>query len=235
MRYIFWTFSVLFCLVFTQTGCVKGYEGDQISAINVNPVRFDQLEVGQTSQYIGVIGNKLSTGEFTYTDDTLYISVIGETGNGFLMAETFHWLAFINDWVGTNVDSVFLYYVKVQNDTLRIEGTGIDPVLSRIFGPSVEKNGLPLAKLTNQSANLAKWTTDLPFCECRQEGFAQNQTLLGVNYSYLNVVMDNTELPNGGLGETYAYSKENGLVRAAQYKNGGTQSGFAWDLLPKKE
>lgn len=234
--------TILLCfalslIALSQSRCVKGYTpDDSTSPINSNPIRFDNIQVGQTSQYIGVIGNDRSTGNLTYTDDTLYVSVIGQSSNGFLVAETFHWIAFVNEWVQPEKDSVFLYYIRVQNDTLQVESTNAAPVLSRIFTPNVEKNGLPLAQLTGAVANLSGWTSDLPFCTCRQGGFAANQTLLGQSYLSLNILADNTAMANaGGLGETYAYSRENGIVRAAQYKDGSSQDGFAWDLLPKKE
>lgn len=235
MRTNFLLCFALLLAVMTQYRCVKGYDTTDHSIINTNPIHFDNMAIGQTSQYIGVVGKNLSTGQSVQTDDTLYVSVIGQNNSGFLVSEVFHWVGFIDPLQSQNIDSVYLYYVRVQNDTLRFESTNANPIPSRLFGPQALQNGLPLARFTNQSANLSGWTTDLPFCTCQSTGYAQNQTLLGVTYDYLNIAVDNTAMTLDGRGETYVYSKERGIVRQAIYNSTPNREGFAWDLLPKKE
>jgi hypothetical protein len=77
------------------------------------------------------------------------------------------------------------------------------------------------------------WKTSLNYCECRQQGYAEDYTLFGKTYDRLNVIVENSAMAWDGNGMTYAFSKGTGIVRFSTY-GWWTQSGYGWDLLPAK-
>jgi hypothetical protein len=55
--------------------------------------------------------------------------------------------------------------------------------------------------------------------------------LFGVNYPFLNVLVENSPMATDRNGETYVYNKTAGLVRFSTYSY-WTDGGPGWDLLP---
>ena len=201
---------------------------------NNNPIRFDALAVGQASCYLGLSGenyNSNTADQFVYSDDTLEVSIIAQDGNGFMVAEKFEYVGLVDDWLKPDKDSVYHYYIKVSNDTLRFKPINNTYLFSRIFSYQIVMQGLPLGKYTNQSIEIKGWKTSLPYCECRKEGYIENYDLLGRTYPYLNVLVENTAMTLDGNGETYVFGAGAGLVRASNY-SWWSSTGIGWDLLP---
>ena len=100
-----------------------------------------------------------------------------------------------------------------------------------VFGYQISKQGLPLVNIVTPKVEILGWKTSLNYCECRQTGYTENYTLFGKTYPRLNVLVENSSMAVDGNGETYVYSKSNGIVRFSTY-SWWTQSGVGWDLLP---
>jgi len=198
-------------------------------------LRFDNLAVGQTARYIGLLGENYytpSTGDFAYTDDTLLLKIVAQDANGFQVAESLHYVGDVDDWMAQEKDSTYFYYLKVQNDTIRVQPIGSDFLHSRIFTYGVSQSGLPLKKITSQQVSISGWKTSFNYCECRQEGYAVGYELFGQTYDYLNVIVENSFMAVDGPGETYVFSKNHGIVRFSEY-GWWTQAGYGWDLIPE--
>jgi len=201
---------------------------------NPNPIRFDNLTVGQSSRYIGLWGEDYYTNNnnnFGYTDDTLQLKIVGLGVQGFKVEETFHYTGNVLSWLNYDKDSVYHYYLTVSDDTLRIKPSHNNYVNSRMFGYYTVKNGLALADIAAPKIEISGWKTNLPYCECRRDGFVEDYTLFGQTYPRLNVVVENSPMSFDGNGETNVFSKSAGIVRVSTY-SWWTQGGIGWDLLP---
>ncbi len=201
---------------------------------NLGPISFENLAIGQTSKYLGLWGegyDNNSNDIFGYTDDTLQLEIVGQDAQGFKVKESFHYVGDVLDWLKPDKDSVYYYYLEIENDTLRIHPAHGNYILSRIFAYHTSKIGLSLGNIASPKIEITGWKTAMNYCECRRIGFAENYSLFGQNYPLLNVVVENSPMSFDGNGETYVYSKSDGIIRFSTY-SWWTQSGIGWDLLP---
>ena len=196
------------------------------------PIRFDSLEIGQRSRYIALLGEDYGSNNenFAYTTDTLRLTVVAQDANGFLIEESFKYVGSVSNWFDYEKDSIFRYYVKVVDDTLRFKQVGASYWRSRIIGYYGGRDGLPMADISSPKIDITGWRTNLGYCECRQVGYAEDYSLFGKTYPKLNVLVDNAAMAFDGNGETYVYSKTIGIVRFSTY-SWWTRSGYGWDLL----
>lgn len=201
---------------------------------NPDKISFDNLAIGQKSTYLELIGEDYynhSTENFVYTDDTLSLEIINQDANGFLVEERAHYTGTVSNWLEHEKDSVYHYYFKVENDTLKIKPKNNPYLQSRIFGYHVGQTGLPLAEYTNNTIAIQGWLTSVPYCECYHDGYTTNYTLFDETYDRLNVIVQDSPMALDGNGETYLWSKEHGLVRFVTY-SWWTSTGHGWNLLP---
>lgn len=225
------------CLLLTASflsSCKKDCSGDP-TPFNGENIRFDNMAVGQSARYLGLFGENYfmpTTNDYSYTNDTLVLRVIGEDANGFKVAESLHYVGDVHPWMAGDKDSIYIYYLKVENDSLRAKPIGSDGPGSRIFNYNIWNWGLPLKDISSQEVEISGWKTTFGYCECRQEGYAEDVTLFYQTYSgRSNVIVENSAMAWDGAGETYVFSKKHGILRFSSY-GWWTQSGYGWDLLP---
>jgi hypothetical protein len=197
-------------------------------------LQFDQMEIGQKSRYIGLDGknyDSIDNTNFAYNDDTLQLEIIDQDTNGFLIEETLKYQGSVSNFLGYQKDSIYQYYLKLTNDTLRILPIEGDYVKSRIFEYQISQTGLPMADYPGPKIEISGWKTSFHYCECLRTAFVEAYNLFGQNYPRLNVIVQNSPMAYDGSGQTYVYSKGNGIVRFSTY-SWWSQSGIGWDLLP---
>lgn len=235
-----WTFTLLTLLVVACKKEETQPDPDPVTPVTpidtlayAGPIRFDTMKVGQKSRYLGLLGDNYHANSnlFNYTTDTLQLQIIGHDANGYIIEERFRYTGPVSSWFNTEKDSVFRYYATVVDDTLRFKPLGSWYVSSRIIGYQISKEGISLAEITSPKIDIQGWKTNLGYCECRRTGYAEDYSLFGKNYATLNVLVNNAPMAYDGNGETYVYSKTNGIVRYSTY-SWWTQSGYGWDLLP---
>lgn len=198
-------------------------------------IRFDLPAVGQASKFIGLSGEEYFSSNndlFEYSDDTLRLEIVAKDANGFKVKESLHYNGAVHEFLDWEKDSVYLYYLKISNDTLRVIPAGAPFLQSRIFGYQMTHHGIPLKKILSPQVEIDGWKTSFNYCECYRTGYTENYTLFGKLYERLNVVVENSPMALDGSGETYVYDKSSGIVRASTY-GWWTQSGYGWDLLPE--
>jgi len=229
---------VFLSLLTLWSACKKDDSHDvlQPQPVVSNQIRFDALAVGQISRYIGLNGYhyypSIVNSPFEYTDDTLRLEIVAKDASGYKVAETLHYVGAVNDWIDSQMDSTFYYYLRVSNDTLRITPINSNYVRSRIFAHHASRYGIPLQKIESPKVEIKDWRTSLPSWADRWEGYTENYTLFDKTYDYLNVIVENTAMGLDGLGETYVFSKSYGIVRFSTY-SGWTGEGYGWDLIPE--
>lgn len=234
MQHLFFFLLLLFATILLSPSCTRCPEMED-PVTSAGPIRFDQLSVGQRSRYIGLEAENYHSGdgsEFTYSDDTLVLEIVGQDAQGFKVAETLHYVDSVSNWHEYDRDSTYLYYLTVIGDTLRLTPVGAPYFRSRLFVYYASSDGLPLANFGDMEVAIKGWKTDLPYCECRKTGFTKDYTLFGESYPLLNVLLDNTSMQVDGPGHTYVYSAEDGVVKFSQY-SWWTSTGYGWDLLPE--
>ncbi len=227
---------LLFLLLATTlfiAGCCKDDDADPLTG---NPIQFDHPAVGQSSRYLVLTGENYfssSNDDYAYANDTLILTIVSEDPNGFRVKEEMHYLDSVHVVLDYEKDSVYYYYLKVEDDSLRVRPVGTGYVHSRIFSGSFwyHNAGLPLQKTDAASVEILGWKTSFPYCECRKEGLAAQFDLFGVTYQNLNVIRDDSPMMLDGPGNTYVYTAGYGIVRFTE-ANWWTQSGYGWDLLP---
>ncbi len=202
-----------------------------------NPIRFDALAIGQVSHYLCLNGHQyhpaIVNSPFEYTDDTLRLEIVAKDANGYKVAETLRYVGAVNDWIDSQMDSTYYYYLRVSDDTLRFIPIGSPHVRSRIVAFHAGRLGLPLQKIESPQVDIKDWRTTFPSGADRWEGYTENYTLFGKTYDHLNVIVENSSMAFDGNGETYVFSKNHGIVRSSTY-SWWTQSGYGWDLLPNE-
>ncbi len=229
------TIAFTCALVAFSACCKKETPGDPEppTTYQGNPIRFDSLAVGQTTHHIALEGKQYNSGQtnqFTYSDDSLQLSIIAQDAHGFLVAESMRYSGAVSEWLNYYKDSVLYYYLTVVDDTLRIKKPGSTFLYSQIFHYQIAMQGLPLSKFSNQSLTIEGWKTSLPYCECRRTGYVEQYSLFGASYPFLNVLVENSAMSLDGNGETYVYDARTGLVRSSTY-SWWTSDGYGWDLL----
>jgi hypothetical protein len=198
-------------------------------------IRFDALAVGQISRFLALSGEMYFSDKdiFVHMDDTLRLEIIEKDAvKGFKVAETLQYNGDVHEWMNSDKDATFYYYLRVENDTLRITPHNSSYINSRIFTYKMAAQGLPLKKYDALQTNLTGWKTELDYCECRREAYTLNYTLFNKTYDHLNVLLENSPMAWDGNGMTYAYSKAAGIVRFSTY-SWWTQTGIGWDYLPE--
>ena len=199
-------------------------------------IRFDLPAVGQVSKYLNLAGEMYyssDNSQFVYLDDTLQLEIVAKDANGYKVAETLHYVDGVYSWLEQDKDSTYYYYLRIVNDTLyaSVASPDISYLRSRIFGYYTAQTGLPLKQIDAPKVEILGWKTSFNYCECRQEGFAENYKLFGKVYDRLNVIVENSSMAFDGNGETYVFDKPFGIVRFSTY-SWWTQSGYGWDLIP---
>ncbi len=224
----------VFALLIFLSGCCKD-DSTLPTDSKVERIQFNKLAVGQSSSYLGLLGENYylsTTDDFVYTDDTLVLTVVAHDAQGYKVAETLHYNGDVDTWMAAEKDSVYHYYIEIKNDSLFIRPTASATyVRSRMFDYWANQSGLPLAEIADPAIQISGWKTDLPYCECDRTGYAENYSLFGQNYDRSNVVVANSHMAFDGPGSTYVYSPKHGIVRFSTY-GWWTQSGYGWDLLP---
>lgn len=196
-------------------------------------IRFDLPAVGQVSKYIGLAGEdyySASYDQYEYSDDTLRLEIIAKDNNGYKVAESLHYVGDVHTWLNAGKDSIYQYYLRFTNDTLRLIPIGSAYLRSRIFGSYMSREGIPLKKIESPKVDILGWKTGFNFCGCRQQGYTENYTLFGKTYDRLNVIVENSPVQWDGSGETYVFSKPFGIVRFSTY-SWWTMSGYGWDYI----
>ncbi len=224
-------FLVLALFIFLAAACHK--DGPVEPTPKTPSIRFGAMEVGQKSRYLGLLGAEYysSLDSFFYTQDTLQLEIIGHDDNGYLVEETYRYAAPVSPLLEYEKDSIFRYYFQVVNNTLQVKQVGSTYIHSRIFGYLGGMQGLPLSDISSPKLEIGGWKTSLNYCECHQIGYAEAYRLFGQLYPRLNILVENSPMALDGNGETYIYSKSNGIVRFSTY-SWWTQTGYGWDLLP---
>jgi len=198
-------------------------------------IRFNDMQIGQTSRYVLFKGEayfEANNFNFTYLPDTLVLAIIGADANGYLVEEkltpgsaSLHGANHIY-----NADSVYRYYLAIENDTVRQKAV---PGQSFWIPNHLTDNPfvLPLAQFTTPEVNIVGWKTDHAYTESYWTATDPAYSLFGYFYADLNILTDNRDMVLDGPGSWYAYSAENGIVKTASY-SWWTQEGIGWDLLP---
>ena len=196
------------------------------------------LALGQGQRYLGFTTNGFPTHTnqtLTYTTDTLVQKVVREDDNGFLIAEyltEFSASRSTFDGPTADPDSVFRYYLRVEDDTLRILPTEGDAQLrSHFFGFAINGNYPSLALDAPTEPDVtASW--DGAFCGgCRTSAFIDAWMVRDETYTDLRARLDTRASQVDGLGLLHIYRPEGGLLRGA-FNNPFLNEGRGWDRLP---
>ena len=201
-----------------------------------NRIQFDDLKVGQQSEYVFFIGEDYTENNganYTYITYTMVLEIFDEDANGFLVRE-FLTPGSASLSTASNVafpDAIVVYYL--QNNASELQLVSKEERLNtRLFQVSSESNGIyNLDPMAEMEIKIIGWSTNQPLFAGVLEGYARNYRQLDLEFDELNVLIDNRDVKFGGPGTTHVYSEKFGLVRATSY-NASTGKGFGWDLLP---
>jgi len=199
---------------------------------NRNPIRFDQLAVGQISQYLYLWGEyyqSMENNHFGYLDDTLQLKIVGQNDQGFEVEETLHYVGDVPIYFNATKDSVYRYYLKIEGHNLFIRKNNQPYLHSRIFEFNTSMVGWWLPNFGGLEVEILGWKTSLGYVSGRRTGYTKSYTLFGQTYPRLNVLVENSPMSYDGMGETYVYSRTSGIVRFSRYS---LSKGYGWDLLP---
>jgi len=199
-------------------------------------VQFDNISVGQKSQYIFFIGenyDEQGSNYYTYVTDTMVLEVFDEDENGFLVREylTPESASLHNASNVAFADANVVYYLNNKDGMLTLRSKD-ERLMTRLFQLSSDNTGTyDLNELDMMEIKINGWTTSQPLFDGVLEGYTKNYRQLNLEFDNLNVLIDNRDVRLGGPGNTHIYSEKYGLVRATSY-NASTGKGFGWDLLP---
>ena len=205
---------------------------------------FGNLSVGDSSYYIAFRAENYSDPknlEFRYLEDTLAVEVRSRGQKGFLICERYTDGSSIMRRIqsGETDTSKYMphtaskFYAKYVDDVLFFSSFSDSALTNSLLVGSLFPNfaiKLPLADITTEKVSIRGWKTSFPYCECYNEGYATDFELLGNWYERLNVIVDDRGMVLDGVGQTWIYSREAGVVRA-YYTSGMVQTSCGWDLL----
>jgi len=210
---------------------------------NLNNFDFENLEVGQSFQYVLLLGEEYwddnKNNDFSYTADTLEIEIIGKTSNSFTVREQLLPTSFVflaeNPYYWHNPDSVFINEWVIENNTLTIKQDEEFPFTSSshlFFGlwTSSADFTLDLNDFQEEETEIEGWKTTTGYCECDRDLFVKDLELLEINYNRLNVAIRNTPMQVDGPGISFVYNLNEGIVRTSTY-SWWTGTGQGWDRI----
>lgn len=222
------------------TSCNKNNTSIDPLASLGNIIRFDELEIGQTSKYIFFIGSDytdLTKSNFLYYTDTLVVEIVDIDANGYLVKE------YLTDnsaskTGASNVpfpDAEFSYYINVDGETaeptLKVDSQD-SRLKTRLFQFSSQTTtSFALEDNEDMEIDIIAWSTSQPLFDGILEAYTKDLEILEQVFPRLNVFIDNRDIPFGAPGTANIYHKRYGLVRSVQY-NAANGKGFGWDLLP---
>jgi hypothetical protein len=198
------------------------------------PIRFDQLTVGQRSQYAVLVGREYgssSESPFDYVSGTLVAEIIDADATGFRVREAFASPDDVAQEVRDRLDAtgVYEYYLRVERATLHVAPAEAE-LRSRLFPMAVDPE-LPLG-VSGPEVEIFGWKTTAPYTEGRMAAAIVDGELLGAAYPRLDVTIDNVRMRADGPGATWVYSAQHGLVRSSHYA-WWTRAGTGFDLMPE--
>ena len=226
-------FGLLFSCNKDESNSAKSFgTGDKI--------KFNNLEVGQTSKYVLFIGENylnLNRSSFLYFTDTLVVEVISQDENGFLIKEVLT-PGSASRKEASNVpfpDSEFFYYLnnsEIEGENHLQIYNSEDRLKTRLFQMSSQSDSVfPLHELDELEVEIISWSTTQPSEDDILEAYVINFENFNFVFPRLNVFFDKRDIKFGAPGTVNVYSEEFGLVRALQY-NSSNGRGYGWDLLP---
>ena len=201
-----------------------------------NKIKFDNLAVGQKSNYVFLSGQNYfdinGFDDFQYLQDTLVLEIIGQNQDQFMVKESISPGSAVlngteNKWIA-EPDEDYLYFIEVVGNQFKVTPISGTLVQSRIFIGNIE---LDLEKFTAEEVEIKGWKTSLNECGCEKKVFTQDYKLFDQQYDHLNIYLNNTALAVDGEGFTYVYNQSDGIVRQSIYSP-WTGSGAGWDLVP---
>lgn len=231
------TLLALCALVTLMSACKKDKSpSEDTSHLSDGVVRFDQMMIGQRSQYILLKGDNYkdpANHNFEYFKDTLEIEVVAEDENGFLIKERLtDWSASVTDAIPMvpYADVTFYYYLRTDGNTVKMTEM-MDYHRARLFffGEDYPLE-LPLDAVPSTKVAMESWKTDFPYKEERNVLAIPQLTLNGELYENAIALIDNRPLLKELPGQTHVFSPEFGLLRSSQYSY-STRIGFGWDLI----
>ncbi len=208
------------------------------NAMTTNPIRWDQLAVGQTTYYLRF------EGEYYFQDgvdappmyqaDTLILEIIAQEGEKFRVQEYLSPGSISRGASNPKVampDVLYQYYFTVRSDSLVVEPLIYSQVLTSRFFPSQSITAFPFETEDAVHLSYDGWGTTPPNCVCVQEGTTESLSVLGETYLGLSTLIDNAWMAADGPGFTATYKPSQGIVRYYAVEP-WFQTGTGWDLLP---
>ena len=208
---------IFFSLIIVSLSACK----KQVSELPVsNKINFENLAVGQKSQYVRWTSkNPWSESDTAYqlTTDTISLTIIGFDNNGFKVAET------EKGSIRTN------YYFKIQNDSLSIYA------YEKInFGGSILVKGsqkFPLKDVNLPKRTLNRWA--VPKNRDFEESFGKTNTfsVTGKEYSDAFIYYNTLLTAFDGPGLVRIYTPKDGFI-SIQSAGGLLPLGTVYNLIP---
>jgi hypothetical protein len=192
-----------------------------------------QMAVGQKSKYVILSANNYNNPDdntFQYHNDTLVMEIIASDANGFKIKESLKYNESVISSLDSHKDSIFYYYLQLDNDTIRAKPISGNWVESRFWVLYGQTTGLPVSAFSGPSVQILGWKTNLPYCECKKLGKIDSFTLFDENYTNLNLIRDDSDMALDGPGRTYVYDAKR-VVRFTLV-SWWTQEGYGFDLVP---
>jgi hypothetical protein len=207
------------------------------------PMNLRDLKKGQLIKYVFLQGsNYAAEDDFFYTGDTLILEVLEVKENRYLISESITDGSNMKqenndyyDWWGDK-NEVHLNYWTVKNDSLIFEPSagylrshflGHDHINGNSAFPYPNLN---LKELDSEEVEITGWKTSVFYMERDSMFFTRNYSLFDNEYERLNVAIYNKQLGSDGLGYTYIYNTEEGIIKSSRYLF-FTKSGIGWDKL----
>ncbi len=169
-----------------------------------NHISFDNLQIGQQSQYAGYTSrmpHSESDTAYKSTGDTIVLTVIAKDENGYKISE---------EWLNKKVKTVY-YYFQTKDDSLFVKPqTGETLIFSSLFR---QKN--PSFVLTDN--NLPKWTAN-KWSVIDQSGVLKsfgkvnNVNILNNKYDSAIAFYDSNDIIFDGPAYTKLYTKSSGFI-----------------------
>ena len=236
-------FAILISVTLLQS-CKKDKDTEGTNpTLNPDPIEIACLMVGQQSRFIRLTGEKYymaNDTNITYHPDTLVMEVIDEDNGVFTLSEA---LTPASNSVVYELlpyaDTTYLITAYIDQDTLWLEPKTGEYGNSWFFTGVSKRNSfysqyhlsyMPLMAFGDPEVDFLGWKTTMGYGESYMEGHMVNQTLLGTDYPFLNVMVDNSDMAFDGPGYTLIYEPKGRLVRSTVV-NWWTQSGGGWDGL----
>jgi hypothetical protein len=204
------------------------------------PIQLDNPAIGQRSYYVAFSASHTNDNNlYTYPGDTLTVGISGIESNQWVLKE------FLTEgsvskknksnsgpgsWK-TYADSVFITYLKIDSDSIRLTRPASRTYYSFVF--IGKKWAFQISPVSDSNPLNPQCSPAFYYGSSVWTEYSTNYSQFGKSFDHLNIYFDYRDMSTDGHGFMHAYGMKYGFVRISWISFWELDKASGWDLIVK--